>query len=112
MESMDGRVAFITGAASGIGFALARRFARDGVGLALADIEAEALSASAGDLRSTGVRISSHLCDVANLASVETAGAASSLTVALDTLSATTRASGLEGPVGILFHAGWSGCWT
>ena len=39
-----GKVAFVTGAASGIGLATARRFAQEGARLALADIDAAALA--------------------------------------------------------------------
>jgi NAD(P)-dependent dehydrogenase (short-subunit alcohol dehydrogenase family) len=45
-----GRVAVITGAASGIGLAAARRFAAIGMKLCLADLSAEALDAAAADI--------------------------------------------------------------
>ena len=50
MESVEGKVAVVTGAASGIGLALARRFLAAGASVALADVEAEALGAAATGL--------------------------------------------------------------
>ena len=46
IEDLDGRVAVITGAASGLGLALAERFAADGMRLVLADVEATALGSA------------------------------------------------------------------
>ena len=50
MRDLAGRTAFVTGAASGIGFALARAFAAEGMNVMLADIEAPALDAAVGRL--------------------------------------------------------------
>jgi NAD(P)-dependent dehydrogenase (short-subunit alcohol dehydrogenase family) len=54
---VTGRVAVITGGASGIGFALARRFARDGDRVVLADLHADGLEAAAGALAATGAEV-------------------------------------------------------
>ena len=43
METFAGRVAVVTGAASGIGRALVLRFAREGMKVVLADVDAGAL---------------------------------------------------------------------
>ena len=43
MELAAGKVAVVTGAASGIGLALADRFARDGMHVVLADVNGDAL---------------------------------------------------------------------
>ena len=43
MKNIGGKVAVITGGASGLGLAMARRFAREGVKLVLADVQQDAL---------------------------------------------------------------------
>jgi NAD(P)-dependent dehydrogenase (short-subunit alcohol dehydrogenase family) len=48
--TMDGKVVVVTGAASGIGRALARRFLADGARVAVADIDKDALAAAAVEL--------------------------------------------------------------
>jgi short-subunit dehydrogenase len=58
-------VAFITGASSGFGAGFARRFARDGYGVALAARRLDRLEALAGEIRSAGGRVAAFACDVA-----------------------------------------------
>ena len=43
MQEFEGKVAVVTGAASGIGLAMASRFASEGMRVVLADVEAPAL---------------------------------------------------------------------
>lgn len=47
MDSFAGKVAVVTGGASGIGLALARRFATEGMRVVVADVEADALADAA-----------------------------------------------------------------
>lgn len=58
-------VAVITGAAGGIGAALAMALARRGMHLALVDVAAEGLAATAQRAGACGVRTSSHVIDLA-----------------------------------------------
>jgi NAD(P)-dependent dehydrogenase (short-subunit alcohol dehydrogenase family) len=51
MKDLTDRVAVVTGAASGIGLALAERFAAEGMKVVLADVESAPLAAAAEDLR-------------------------------------------------------------
>ena len=64
MNEFQGRVAIVTGAASGIGRALAKIFAREGMKVVLADIESEALSATAAELEAQGAEVLSVQTDV------------------------------------------------
>ena len=52
MQELEGRVAVVTGAASGIGRGMAEAFAGEGMKVVLADVEVVALDATAGALRS------------------------------------------------------------
>jgi len=64
MELEAGKVAVVTGSASGIGFALAERFARAGMHVVLADIEAGALDAAAERIAAHGVETLAVVTDV------------------------------------------------
>ncbi len=55
MRELQGRGAFITGAASGVGLALARTFGRANMRVMLADIELNALNAAVSDLKNQGI---------------------------------------------------------
>jgi NAD(P)-dependent dehydrogenase (short-subunit alcohol dehydrogenase family) len=55
MDLAAGKVAVVTGAGSGIGRALAERFARSGLNIVLADVQADALNKAADDVASLGV---------------------------------------------------------
>ena len=61
---LDGRVALITGGASGIGRETAMLFARQGAKIALADIDAAGLKAAAGEISDTGGEVQTLSLDV------------------------------------------------
>ena len=69
----DGRVALITGAASGLGAGTARRFAEAGYRVALVDLDAERGESTADALRETGAEVLFVAADVADGAAVEAA---------------------------------------
>ncbi len=64
MDQFDGRVAVITGAASGIGRGLAGKAAREGMQVVLADVEADALEEAAADVDAIGAEHLVVSCDV------------------------------------------------
>src|SRR5262245_31326456 len=70
MREFADKVAVITGAASGIGRAQAERFARAGMKVVLADIEAPALYEAVADLRGQGHDVTGVVTDVAKPESV------------------------------------------
>jgi NAD(P)-dependent dehydrogenase (short-subunit alcohol dehydrogenase family) len=73
MREFAGKTAFVTGGASGIGFALGRAFAEAGMKVMLADIETDALEAAVKSLHNVGPDIRGIICDVADPVSVERA---------------------------------------
>jgi NAD(P)-dependent dehydrogenase (short-subunit alcohol dehydrogenase family) len=77
MQELAGKTAFVTGAASGIGFALSRRFAEAGMNVMLADIETDALVAAVENLHAITPHVRGVGCDVADPVSVERAAKAS-----------------------------------
>ena len=66
MQELTGKVAVVTGAASGIGRALSDRAAAEGMAVVMADVEAPALAAAAAEVRATGARVLDVVTDVAD----------------------------------------------
>ena len=71
MKGFKGRVAVITGAASGFGKAFAEEAATLGMNLVLADIQADALEATVAELRARGASVVGLRTDVSQAAQVQ-----------------------------------------
>lgn len=71
MKTFTGRVAVVTGGASGLGRAMAVRFAREGMKIVLADIEADALNATLEEFQDAGHEAIAVQCDVSRAEDVE-----------------------------------------
>jgi NAD(P)-dependent dehydrogenase (short-subunit alcohol dehydrogenase family) len=69
--SFDGKIALVTGAASGLGLATAKAFAESGASIALADWNEDAVHAAAEELTAQGHKVIAIRCDVADDAQVE-----------------------------------------
>jgi NAD(P)-dependent dehydrogenase (short-subunit alcohol dehydrogenase family) len=71
VDVFEGRVAVVTGAASGIGLALAERFAAEGMKVVMADVETAALDRAADTLRATAAAVLAVRVDVSRAEDVE-----------------------------------------
>ena len=71
MKDLKGKVAVVTGGASGIGRAMAERFAAEGMKVVLADIEEGALAAAEGEMKAKGATVASKRTDVSRGEDVE-----------------------------------------
>jgi NAD(P)-dependent dehydrogenase (short-subunit alcohol dehydrogenase family) len=63
-DRLAGKVALVTGAASGIGAATSRRFAREGARVVLVDVNADSARAVARDIIAGGGEASAFTADV------------------------------------------------
>ena len=71
MRDLHGRVAVVTGAASGIGLGIAEAFAAEGMRLVLADVDSNRLAHEAERLRSSGCELETAPTDVGDAAAVQ-----------------------------------------
>jgi len=71
VKELKGKVAVVTGGASGIGRAMAERFAAEGMKIVLADIEEGALSRAESEMRAKGATVASRRTDVSRGEDVE-----------------------------------------
>jgi NAD(P)-dependent dehydrogenase (short-subunit alcohol dehydrogenase family) len=97
-----GRVAVVTGAASGIGLGLAERFAAEGMHVVLADVEEPALSEAASELAADGASVLPVVTDVADRAAVE--GLRDAAVSAFGAVHVVCNNAGVGGPHGPLWE--------
>ncbi len=71
MDNLNGRVAVVTGGASGIGRAMARRFAAESMRVVVADVEEPPLHETVADITDLGGDAIAVVCDVSSWSSVE-----------------------------------------
>src|SRR3989304_217073 len=71
VKALKGKVAVVTGGASGIGRAMAERFVGEGMKVVLADIEEGALTRAESEMRATGATVASKRTDVSRGEDVE-----------------------------------------
>jgi short-subunit dehydrogenase len=76
VQTLQGKRVLVTGGASGIGKAIARRFAADGAVLELTDVNEKLLRESADELARGGARVRTHVVDVTDGAQIEALRAA------------------------------------
>jgi NAD(P)-dependent dehydrogenase (short-subunit alcohol dehydrogenase family) len=57
MDDLDGRVAVVTGAAGGLGFAISQGLAAAGVKVLMTDVDADGVAAAAAEVRSRGGQV-------------------------------------------------------
>lgn len=73
MKNFAGKVAFVTGAASGIGLGITKAFIAKGMSVMLADIEPETLASTVETLRQGGANVEGVVCNVADVEAVRAA---------------------------------------
>jgi len=71
MRNFKDKVAVVTGGASGIGLAMARRFAREGMRIIIADVEVDALTAAERKIRDMGATALGVRTDVSRSQDIE-----------------------------------------
>jgi len=111
MKELSGKVAVVTGAASGIGLALAHRFAAEKMKLVLLDIEGPALAAAESALRSAGATVLAIRTDVSRAGDLEAAAAkARAAFGTLHVICNNAGVGGVAGPMWTLSQSDWE--WT
>ncbi len=68
---LDGKIAFVTGASYGIGFALASGFAQYGAKIVFNDINQELVDKGLAAYREAGIEAKGYVCDVTNEAQIQ-----------------------------------------
>jgi NAD(P)-dependent dehydrogenase (short-subunit alcohol dehydrogenase family) len=107
MQDLSGKVAFITGGASGIGLSMAEAFGAEGMSVVLADIEPEALAGAVSGLRERQIRAEGVIADVASRASVRAAADAALAAFGKVHVVCNNAGVGAGGPFGTVAPGDW-----
>lgn len=107
MRIIRGKKALVTGAASGIGRAIALALAQEGADLFLIDVKQEKLAAVAVEARGFGVTVTSVVCDLADPAAVS--AAIDRIRATWDRLNILVNNAGIAyyGPTHLMTSAQW-----
>jgi NAD(P)-dependent dehydrogenase (short-subunit alcohol dehydrogenase family) len=108
MKDLAGKTAFVTGAASGIGFGIASALAQAGVKVMLCDIEEAALAAALEKLRLTNADIDSVRADVSLKAELQAAAEATTARYGNVHILVNNAGVGGGGPYGTWTDPGWN----
>jgi len=107
VEDIAGKVAFITGGASGIGLATAKALAAEGSRVMIADIEPASLESAVAELRAAGADADGVVCDVVDLAAVEAAADRTWDRFGACHIVFNNAGVALGGPIAEMSHADW-----
>jgi NAD(P)-dependent dehydrogenase (short-subunit alcohol dehydrogenase family) len=107
MDDFRDKVAVITGAASGIGRALALRCAQEGMRVVLADKNAEALGSTAAAIQAAGAQVLAVPTDVARAQEIEALAAATLATFGAAHLLCNNAGVGIVTPILDSSSADW-----
>jgi NAD(P)-dependent dehydrogenase (short-subunit alcohol dehydrogenase family) len=110
MEQLEGRCAFITGGASGIGFAMAKAFAAAGMKVAIADVEDGPLQAAVDTLKEHNADVIGIRLDVRDRAAMEAAAKQVTETFGNVHLLCNNAGVGAGGPLHETTYGDWD--WT
>jgi len=110
MKDLAGKTAFVTGAASGIGFGIASALAQAGVKVMLCDIEEAALATALGKLRSTNADVEGVRADVSLKDELAAAAEATLARYGKVHILVNNAGVGGGGPYGMWSEAAWD--WT
>ncbi len=110
MKDFAGKTAFVTGGASGIGYAMAEAFLREGMNVMLADIEEDALGKAAESLGNTNGQVRTLVCDVAVRDAVNEAAERTISEFGKVHIVCNNAGVGAGGPMGEIDPADWE--WT
>ena len=108
MREFQGKGAFITGGASGVGFALARAFGRANMRVMLADIEVDTLNAALAELKGEGIEAYGTECDVADRTSVQRAAKETFAVLGKVHLVCSNAGVGCGGPLELITPGDWN----
>lgn len=107
MQDLNGKVAFITGASAGIGYAIAEALGRAGMHVMLAGINQQNLDNALERLSAAGIAAARMQCDVANRASVENAARVTLEQYGKVHLVCNNAGVGMGGPIGTIPETDW-----